>query len=197
VGTIRQLAGAAAKEEIVDWDEMAKLVTTPAGKRELMNLRSTIQDLMQKATVPVRARPVVSRGVSGTLSPPSLNPPAALHFSSTVPCRNCLGRVVILAVLDKQQARQAAHSRRCAIAAKVYTLVASAHPHPRTKLRRPSRTSPRVVVRSAAPHMAVRQGSQGGGFRTMCLRRDVRAPRSVDALGLGGTENRAHRLGDV
>jgi hypothetical protein len=52
VGTIRQLAGAAAKEEVVDWDEMAKLVTTPAGKRELMNLRSTIQDLIQKATVP-------------------------------------------------------------------------------------------------------------------------------------------------
>lgn len=52
VGTIRQLAGAAAKEEVVDWDEMAKLVTTAAGKRELSQLRSTIQDLIQKATVP-------------------------------------------------------------------------------------------------------------------------------------------------
>jgi hypothetical protein len=97
VGTIRQLAGAAAKEEVVDWDEMAKLVTTAAGKRELSQLRSTIQDLIQKATVPVRAlrQPrLVSRGVCVAVSPLSLIPPCytPLHCTPQRPCRNCVGR---------------------------------------------------------------------------------------------------------
>lgn len=94
VGTIRQLAGAAATEEVVDWDEMAKLVTTPAGKRELMNLRATIQDLVQKATVPVRAlphSPVVSRGVCRAVSPPFLIPPCHTPLQCSV--SHFLGRI--------------------------------------------------------------------------------------------------------